>query len=127
MRTSDPESSVLCIHTHPEDLDELIGKDGQTARAFQAVVAVSVREMGRRLTLDIVAKQDDRNENSRTATKNLADSLEPLLLAPPCSSIALLPISNAMLEVVTLRRLFMPNYEPGLRRAKYAAMLAAPY
>jgi predicted RNA-binding protein YlqC (UPF0109 family) len=54
---SEPDNSVFCIETHPEDLDELIGAGGQTARALQAILGASGMKLGRRMTLDIVQKE----------------------------------------------------------------------
>ena len=53
---SDRTRSVFYIYTHPEDLGELIGNGGQTARALQTIAGASGMKMGRRLTMDIVAK-----------------------------------------------------------------------
>ena len=54
---SEPESSVFCIKAHQEDLNELIGAGGQTARALQIILAASGMKLGRRMTLDIVQKE----------------------------------------------------------------------
>ena len=52
----DPEGCRFCIHTRPEDLSELIGRGGQTARALRTIVGASGMKLGRGLTLDIVQK-----------------------------------------------------------------------
>ncbi len=54
---SEPDNSVFCIETHTEDLNELIGAGGQTARALQTILAASGMKLGRRMTLDIVQKE----------------------------------------------------------------------
>ena len=51
---SNPEGSIFRIHTHPEDMSELIGRGGQTVRALRTIVGASGMKLGRRLTLDIV-------------------------------------------------------------------------
>jgi uncharacterized protein len=54
---SEPDNSVFCIEAHPEDLNELIGAGGQTARALQTILGASGMKLGRRMTLDIVQKE----------------------------------------------------------------------
>jgi predicted RNA-binding protein YlqC (UPF0109 family) len=49
-----PEGALFRIHTHPEDLSELIGNGGQTGRALQTILGASGMKLGRRMTLDIV-------------------------------------------------------------------------
>jgi len=49
---SEQANSIFCIYTHPEDLDELIGRGGQTAKALRTIVGASGMKLGRRLTLD---------------------------------------------------------------------------
>jgi predicted RNA-binding protein YlqC (UPF0109 family) len=53
---SERENSLFCIETHPEDLNELIGAGGQTARALQTILAASGMKLGRRMILEIVLK-----------------------------------------------------------------------
>jgi predicted RNA-binding protein YlqC (UPF0109 family) len=52
--TSDPAGSVFWIHVHPEDLEELTGSRGQTARALQIIVGASGMKLGRRLVVEVV-------------------------------------------------------------------------
>jgi len=53
---SDAESAVFCIQAHPKDLDQLIGRGGQTARSLRTIVNACGMKLGRRLSVDFVEK-----------------------------------------------------------------------
>jgi predicted RNA-binding protein YlqC (UPF0109 family) len=50
---SDEEGEVFEVLAAQEDLGRLIGKNGQTAKALQAIVNANSRRSGRRYHLDI--------------------------------------------------------------------------
>jgi predicted RNA-binding protein YlqC (UPF0109 family) len=56
------DGDVFQIQAHEEDLGRLIGKNGQTARALEAIVNASRRRSGRRYHLDIIGIDEALDE-----------------------------------------------------------------
>jgi predicted RNA-binding protein YlqC (UPF0109 family) len=55
---SDDEGDAFEIQAHGDDLGQLIGKKGQTARALESIVNSNRRRSGRHYHLDIVGAED---------------------------------------------------------------------
>jgi len=53
---SDEEGDAFQIQAHDDDLGQLIGKKGQTARALESIVNSNRRRSGTRYHLDIVGR-----------------------------------------------------------------------
>ena len=59
---SDEEGEAFQVRAHGEDLGRLIGKNGQTAKALQAIINASGKRNGRRYQLDIVGPDEDLDD-----------------------------------------------------------------
>jgi predicted RNA-binding protein YlqC (UPF0109 family) len=55
---SDEEGDAFEIQAHEDDLGQLIGKKGQTARALESIVNSNRRRSGRHYHLDIIGSED---------------------------------------------------------------------
>ncbi len=49
-----PNETLLRLHTVPADVGELVGKQGRTARSFRVILSAIAKKYGHRISLDIV-------------------------------------------------------------------------
>jgi predicted RNA-binding protein YlqC (UPF0109 family) len=49
-----PQSTVLELRVHPEDLGKVIGRQGRTAKAMRTLLGASGMKLHKRFTLEIV-------------------------------------------------------------------------
>jgi predicted RNA-binding protein YlqC (UPF0109 family) len=49
-----PQSTVLELHVHPEDLGKVIGRQGRTAKAIRTLLGAAGVKIHKRFTLEIV-------------------------------------------------------------------------
>jgi uncharacterized protein len=59
---SDEEGDTFQVQANQVDLGRVIGKNGQTARALQAIVNANAMRNGHRYHLDIIEAGDDLDE-----------------------------------------------------------------
>lgn len=60
---SDEEGEVFEVRANDADLGRLIGKNGQTAKALEAIVNASGGKLGRRYHLDIFGLEEGMDED----------------------------------------------------------------
>jgi len=52
-----PQSTVVELRVHPEDLGKVIGRQGRTAKAMRTLLGASGMKLHKRFTLEIVEQQ----------------------------------------------------------------------
>jgi uncharacterized protein len=52
--------TVLELHTHPQDLGKVIGREGRTAKAIRTLLGASGMKLHKRFTLEIVEEKVGR-------------------------------------------------------------------
>jgi uncharacterized protein len=60
---SDEEGEVFEVRANDADLGRLIGKNGQTAKALEAIVNASGGKSGKRYHLDIFGSEDELEDS----------------------------------------------------------------
>lgn len=80
-RTVDEMGVLITLHLHPEDMGQVIGRSGQTAKAIRTLLRVVGAKHKARVNLKIVEPEGGRRERVDVrATEEAPDAMEDFKL-----------------------------------------------
>ncbi len=79
-RTVDEMGVLISLHLNPEDMGQVIGRQGQTAKALRTLLRVVGAKHKARVNLKIVEPEGGRHERPQASAEEAPDAMEDFKL-----------------------------------------------